>query len=291
MSKTICRTLVSCAVLITGAQVLAAADLSDQAVVRAAYAKLVLEFRADALRDYAYRAGSGDPETPPKFTLSDWAAGPLSEIASTPVERWTTKPSGYVLEVAPTDWSVQHETGRTPVAHIAKAVWKLAPHMSADWSVPMSTLIEYMGSDYSRYVAYDVTLDYQGRQRSYRALFFFGRDASGASKVFALDHIVGTSGLNHVIADDITLDPLLLPTYSRYRAVTDFLDSVRAAPGCKVDSITRMCCDEKGEICGITGQTVPPRGGLFRFSTQVNAAAASAAPRLSSGDPCSTYDY
>ncbi len=236
---------------------------ADVATVRAAYAKLVLESQVHALRDYAIADGKRAVETPPRFTISDISAGSLSEIVGTPVSRWMTKPSGYILQVTTEDYAFVEQNGTKTSAKAVKVDWRLGPHISEDWDSPISKLLEALdGRNYTRYVAYSVTVEHQGRSRSYRALFLFGQEASGAPEVWAADTIVGE--LNRVIADPIGVDPLLVRENSRYRAVQEFFDSVRRPAGCKVEPVTRMCCDDGGEKCGIDAQKLVLHGSSTR---------------------------
>jgi hypothetical protein len=56
---------------------------------------------------------------------------------------------------------------------------------------------------YRRYAAYTVTVKMDDRQRTYQAIFLFGRHPDGAEAVWPIDHVLGMGSLNYVVDNSI----------------------------------------------------------------------------------------
>jgi hypothetical protein len=263
-----------------------AAPPDDAATVRAVYAKFVMAMRVGSLAD-----GAEFPsEEPPLIKISDIQTGLISDIAQRSLATLVTKPSGQVLRTRVGDWTRRDLGASYRHATFAKALWQSAPYLTEDWDVPLDHALAMAGIvGYTRYASFDVFLSYQEQGRQYSALFLFGANGNGKTTIFPIDHIIGISTLARLVESPMVPGPLLVqPARSEVKA---FISALYGPPGCALDPVTEMCCDSKGDQCGLSPDIVPhsvveEAGGLL-----ANPSVSSAAIRPhASSDPCATYN-
>jgi len=229
---------------------------TDIAAVKAAYDKLVIANKIALLEDHLFTAGSEEPAPAMSFALSEFRSGPVSEILSTNVAELVSKPTGLVLGSGTGTWGGDPGGGITIApATFLRAKWRNAGYLSDDWKVPFSLALDNLPPGLDRYVSFAVRLTLDANQRTYRALFLFG---SGETKAVGIDHIVGYSAMNRILAADLSPGPLLMEQHTRRPAVRSFLESVRGTPGCQTEPVTKLCCE--GGTCRLPPGRVPRAG-------------------------------
>ena len=258
---------------------------TDIAAVKAAYEKLVIANKIELLRDHLSKAGSEEPAPAMSFALSEFRSGPVSEILATTLAELVSKPTGLVLASGVGTWGVNPSDGIAPATTLS-AKWRNAGYLSEDWNVPFSLALDNLPPGLDRYVSFAVRLTLDANQRTYRALFLFG---SGDTKAVGVDHIVGYSAMNRILAADLSVDPLLHERNGRRPAVRSFLESVRGTPGCQTEPMTKLCCD--GGTCRLPPARVPRAlvGGGHALLDDIPEMCAPR-PADAGADPCSAWN-
>ena len=130
----------------------------------------------------------------------------------------------------------------------AAANWqRFTDPFDADWSTPVRKVVQDLPKDthapqvvYSRYAAFTVVVKLADRQRTYLALFLFGRNPDGTEAVFPVDHVLGMGSLKFFMENSIYPQPLLETHLREWPGVRDWIasaavSSVSANPdGCGV---------------------------------------------------------
>jgi hypothetical protein len=218
----------------------------DVQIVRALYDKLVLGYRIVALFNQQHQATSAP--NAPQFELTSIRSGPVSEILLLPVSNVQTKPSTPVLSAGLAGITLQLENGTTYETTGTQAQWGTSGNPPEDWNTPLARwFVMTSNTDFTRYVAVDVKLSFEGRSRSYKAFFLFKEDAGGRTIVHPGDLITG-SVLDNLLGVRMVPGPLL--HYQDRPAVQAFF-ATAAIPHCTFEPVTRMCCDPATGRCGI----------------------------------------
>lgn len=141
----------------------------------------------------------------PVFELSNFRTGDLASISGEKWRDYIAVPAGQVLYTSKRQ-KYFNDNGRNHEWSEEQAQWKNAPEISADEAEKMLQKsvgeIALMGREtftvpaiYTRYAAFHVSLAYQGKTVSYKAIFFFGRDGAGREVVAPQDLIGGGQGI------------------------------------------------------------------------------------------------
>lgn len=168
----------------------------EEKVVRAAYEKLTIFNKAALLVD-----GPGVPRPEDdtlflKFELRNFKAGPIQEILTALHSEIKTGKSGDIIDL--TRVSTRLNKGEEFVAY--RAEWTKGQYASI--YDPHWTVGDLLGhspdkySDVGEYALYDVTVSFQGKSRSYRALALFHNafGSGGNLKPSFWDTVVGSGG-------------------------------------------------------------------------------------------------
>jgi len=244
----------------------------QEATVRAAYASVVI---ADRLYSIVNSPDweLGKPEL--SIRIEDVHAGPISDILDDRLDSRVTVPSGDVLTTSSADWSFEK-------THLASAIsvnqWQPADNTYGDldpqrmgWKATFREIFQKTGWQPSAYADYTVALSAHGRERRYRAMFFF--EAGSPPAVKTIDYILGSSWLDAVIRAGLPKELQQLPgrieaawTTSLKRSGIDdtgqfakeraagarqLLEEAAAPPNCIADAVTGLCCDPASGRCGV----------------------------------------
>jgi hypothetical protein len=168
---------------------------AEEDVIRAAYAKLSTFGKAAVLM--AQQFGVEKPVTEdsyPRFKLSKFRIGGIEEIMSARLNEIKTASSGDVVDIHRR--VIQHNGGEESLGYGAS--WNKAQPLSAyelQWTVAdifndQPTLYYDIG----KYVQYEVTVTFQGKSRSYKALALFERAPERLNQPYIWDSVVGGTG-------------------------------------------------------------------------------------------------
>ena len=244
----------------------------QELTVRAAYASLVLADRLHSLSNSpAWELGKPDLSV----RIEDVHAGPISDILDDPLDSRVTVASGDVLTTGSADWSFEK-------THLASAIsvnqWQPADRTYGDpdpqrmgWNATFGEIFRKTGWQPSAYADYTVALSAHGRERRYRAMFFF--EAGNPPAVKTIDYILGSSWLDAAIRSGLPKELQELPgrieaawseslkrsgcddsgTLARERSAgaRQLLEEAAAPPDCIADAVTGLCCDAVNGRCGI----------------------------------------
>jgi hypothetical protein len=175
----------------------------QEAVVRAAYAKVSDYNKAAYLQDMATTADWIAEGVALRFELRDFHSGPLSEIAG---RRWSEL-------VTPSNGSVISGVRRTltqsgaPRQLSYAAEWSEAPWASFDdgrWTVgEVAALSSETFRDVSSYTSYEVTVTLEGRSRTYRAMAFFHDLYSDDSRAEIADNVANGGEITQMLYETL----------------------------------------------------------------------------------------
>ena len=181
----------------------------EEILVRSTYEKLVVYERAARLesamaKNIAHDAMQTsvpiDEGTVVEFVIRDFRVGPINNILSAKYADLVTLPSGYIISIGHGIW----RDSEKPEEAMFDMSWVKGQYASAfdrNWTMSDAFVIEspkYV--DVGEYAAYEVTVRFQNRTRTYRALVLFHNAFSGGYQTTEplkpefWDSIVGMSG-------------------------------------------------------------------------------------------------
>jgi hypothetical protein len=273
----------------------------EEAIVRTTYAKLAYAVKIGAIHEVLVKSrnpGLAELEDrlsakELKFELSNFSSGPLTAIYKRNFADLVTKPAGEdVLDVGTgtynftEDVEEKREVRQTSETG-AQANWSAGQNLAQDWNVPFEQMLP--GTDaqnrtkYDRYASYRVTVSFEGRSRSYNAMFLFG---SGDVPVLALDNVTNNSALTGLVDKSLYPAVLLESPVARKAGVADWLRSHQVRdPACRSGE-RQVCCDPGSLTCGVAAADISatldkPISRSLRPSRTLSAnARAGGSPRL-----------
>ena len=139
----------------------------DEKMIRAAYAKLERYNRAAELMDMGGVVEKVRDDSVLKFELKNFHTGSIDEIKNLRISEVRTLATGDVIQVS----SGKHTVNSGPVEAFYSARWWKQDAKEHDWT--FAELMQLLASEYfdvSHYTSYDVTVSFEGRTRSYKAL-------------------------------------------------------------------------------------------------------------------------
>ena len=253
------------------------ANPQDEQVVRKSYAKLAYAVQSRTVyveaqkhpnittAELAAKLQSNEL----RFDIADMSSGGISDIGSRPYSDFVTRPDRQeVLQIAH-DEQTFTEDGRLITSYFAVPRWSPGEQTLEDWDVPVKAALVASGNErgYSRYVAATITVRFQGRSRTYHALWLFSD-----SDLMAIDTVTGNS-IARSFATESAYPSVLTDTTLRSRTtVNDWLNSTqRFDASCKTGKVD-VCCDSAMH-CGVSTEdlrstkpapntTAAPKGGL-----------------------------
>ncbi len=243
----------------------------EEIVVRTTYAKLayavkigeihnVLSKKADPSLAELENNIAGKQLT---FEITNFTSGPVSEIAKRNLSDLVTKPDGQdVIDVALGTYNFTEDVEeKREVREIAEtgaqASWAPGQNLAADWNVPFEQALPDFdaGSNakYSGYAAYRVTVSFEGRSRSYIAMFLFG---TGTVPVLAADNVTNSSALTQLVDKSVYPAVLLESPIRRKKGVADWLKSHQVRyPACRSGE-QQACCDLSSLSCSVAAADI-----------------------------------
>jgi hypothetical protein len=243
----------------------------EEAVVRTTYAKLIYALKIGAIHDFVvtYPNGSlSDLEDRLaaknlRFELSNFSSGRVAEISKRKYADLVTKPAGEdVLDVSLGTYNFSEEIEATREVKEtsetgAQASWSAGQNLAQDWNVPFEQMLPdaetQNKSKYSRYAAFSLTVSFEGRSRSYRAMFLFG---TGEVPVLAADNVTNHPALTGLVSKSLYPRVLLESPLARKKAVAEWLKSHRVRdPACRPGQ-GEACCDPSSMRCGVAAEDV-----------------------------------
>jgi hypothetical protein len=240
----------------------------EETVVRAAYARLSYGARTGVLLRYAEDARVGHDETAADlkndmdsqlaFQLRSFSVGNLADIADTRWDALVSKPQLDLIAVVFGYEKVPMKIGSIdPFSEMSfvTASWQRWEEYDADWSTPVKQAIAELPRDtgkpevlYSRYAAYSVTASLAGRQRTYQAIFLFGRNPDGSEAVYFIDHILGMGVLDTATQRSLYPQPLLETYMRELPGIAQWISSAGVPSNAAAKDIV---CNGITGVCGI----------------------------------------
>ena len=262
------RTGALASVLLLSLSALAATQMThEETVVRTNYARLSYAARTGVLLRYAEDARIGRAETAAElkndldsqltFQFRSFNVGNLADIADTRWDALVSKPQFDLITVAFGYEKVPMRVGQNdPSAEMSSVIasWQRWEEYDADWSFPAKEAIADLQKSmtpkvsYSRYAAYSVTATLYGRQRTYQAIFLFGRKPDGSEAVYFVDHILGMGVLDTAVQRSFYPQPLLETYMRELPGVVGWISSAGVPSNATTNDII---CDAASGLCGI----------------------------------------
>jgi len=238
---------------------------SEENIVRTTYAKLRYALKISAVHDALTRNPNPLPadleyQVAAKtigFDLSNFASGPVNDISKRIYGELVTKPQGEdVLMVAMAHFnSLEDLPDKLQVRETnevgAEAAWTGGQILTENWNVPFEQFLPLFdkqnSSMYSRYATYHVRVSYDGRSRSYNAMFLFG---TGSVPVLVVDTVTNNSALGALMQESLYPAVLLESRLSQISAVANWLKKHQASDPLCPGGRRQVCCDATTLICG-----------------------------------------
>jgi hypothetical protein len=245
----------------------------EEETVRAAYAKLSYATRLGVLVHYVLTAGTGQLDaldTPsdiqsafgrdvPAFEFQNFKIGGVTDIANARWDTLVTKPQQDLISVGfdyfPSTLKLTKGESFTEM-YYATADWQRFDGFEADWDIPVKKILQdlpkdtgKLGTVYSRYAAYTVTVHLGTRQRTYQAIFLFGSNSDGTEAVYPIDHVMGMGTLSTFMERSIYPQPLLETHFREWPGVSEWIATAAVTFGSP--SARDVVCDGASGKCGI----------------------------------------
>jgi hypothetical protein len=198
-----------------------------------------------------------------RFQITGLSSGPLSQILETKYSDLVTKPDGSdVLGVGPGTLKYKEDlsdgsTNETQEIN-AQLIWTSGQILTEDWNFPFAKVLNLMSnaSDFKRYAAFTVTVDYLGKTRTYKAVFLFGTDKDGNLEIWPIDTVTNNPALHFFAKEDVYPTTFLDTSLRQKRVVSDWLtahqlDNLKCQSGKK-----KVCCDPDTMQCGVSAGDV-----------------------------------
>jgi hypothetical protein len=186
----------------------------EERIIRIAYAKLMTFSKVARLRKVEDEQAARRPDEDLRFEIRNVKSGPVEEILDQPWSDRVTGRSGEVLSVVPG----QTSHGQGPAHAYYLAEWVDAGHSSrTGFSETVRDVLnsqpEYI--DVGKYTSYEVTVHFEGRQRSYRAMVIYHQPLQSAEKtrIEFLDNVVGSYAVGEALAEQ---NPPMRFPWNRY---------------------------------------------------------------------------
>ena len=139
----------------------------EEKMIRAAYAKLERYNRAAELMDMGGMVEKVRDDSVLKFELKNFHTGSIDQIKNLRISEVSTQANGEIIQVSRGKHTMNNGT---PEAYYSARWWK-NDAKERDWT--FAELMPLLASEYfdvGHYTSYDVTVSFEGRTRSYKAL-------------------------------------------------------------------------------------------------------------------------
>jgi hypothetical protein len=197
------------------------------------------------------------------FAFQNFRIGNLTDIADTRWDALVTKPQQDLIFVVPSSMPYHIKLSKSESStsmNYAMAGWQRHMDFDADWNIPTKEVIRELPLDtlrpdvvYSRYAAYTVTVALDGRQRTYQAIFLFGKNPDGTEAIYPIDHVLGMGSLNYFMQNPIYPQPLLETHLREWPGVREWIYTAGVASG---SSLQDVVCDAASGKCAIPAQVL-----------------------------------
>lgn len=192
------------------------------------------------------------------FQLANFSVGKISDLKRN-YSGLVTKPDGSeVLAISTGSLNWAEDGKETLEVSAGGAGWNPSQNLiSEDWDHPAAELLPLSehGNWYSRYAAFTVTVQFQGKSRIYNAMFLFGVDDKGLEVVSAID-TVSTGGLSYFVNRPVYPATLLKTSLRAKSVVADWLKSHQVFDATCKPGKEDVCCDLTTLECGVAAQDV-----------------------------------
>lgn len=262
------RYLTIICVMLTSISSAVAQMTHEETVVRTAYARLSYAARTGVLLRYAEDARVGRNETAAdlkselnnqlSFQFHSFNVGNLADISETRWDALVSKPQLDLITVAFGYEKVPMKVGANEPStemSFVTASWQRWEEYDADWGFSVKQAIAELPKDtgkpqvsYSRYAAYSVTAALAGRQRTYQAVFLFGRNPDGSEAVYFIDHILGMGVLDTATQRSFYPQPLLETYMRELPGINEWISSASVRSDA---TATDVICNGTTGVCGI----------------------------------------
>jgi hypothetical protein len=217
-----------------------------------------------------------------KFHLLAFSSGPVEEIAKRTYSELVTKPDGQdvlavvVVQFKHTDDIPETREVREKTEFNTDPKWMAGQTVIEDWNIPFEKMLAAINkqnnSVYSRYVSYKATVTFEGKSRTYNAMFLFG---SGDVPILALDNVTNNSALTFFASNEAYPTTLLETSLSQRPLVSDWLKAHQIVDARCEGGHKKVCCNPDTLTCGVSADDVRastnkpitklfPHRGIFR---------------------------
>lgn len=234
----------------------------EENTVRAAYAKLAFAADLGAMVNSGYAPISDKAVI--TFDLGNFKIGDIADIASAKVGEWISPPPSEILRVSVGKATNDEEGSQHTESPYADVSWEPFQGAAALFSAltvgDVTKLVEqYSGiSAVGRYAAYTVTVTFQGRSLSYRAMFLWGKTPAGADTVICADNMFPGSDLRYFVTHAVYPEVLTDTSLRERPGVAKWLQAHRVSGAQCVEALwpdgvahRDVCCDPEAQRCGL----------------------------------------
>jgi hypothetical protein len=188
------------------------------------------------------------------ITLKDFVIGNVSDILDKKISTvLDTPPDGDVLRSAPNVWTFTEQGRKPQPCNGLTLKWERNPFPPGDESANLKFDdvyrlqwgIERPETAWQTYAAYTVSITYQNKTRSYRAMFIFGHDENGNEVVEPADPITDNAALAQALHEPL-FPAALVSTKLRLNPVAANWIAANQDASCNGD----VCCDLQSIKCG-----------------------------------------
>ncbi len=237
----------------------------EEKVVRQTYAKLAdaaqLQTIHEALDNRHITSAALDSRLAAdqvQFHLTNLSSGKLSALTNVVYADLVTKPMGDVLAVAPGMLSYKEDL-KEPIQEVtAHVMWTTGQELNENWDIPAGPALAQIENAhwYSRYAAFTMTMEFQGKSRTYKAIFLFGVNDKGEEEVLPIDTVTGNSALAFFVKQSVYPATLLKTNLRANPAVAGWLKSHQVFDAACKPGIEKACCDSATLACGVATEDV-----------------------------------
>ncbi len=227
----------------------------EEAVIRWTYLKLMY-YNSIANKERAKQKNQTyDLQKDIKIKIQNVHTGPIAEILAQPLEQLGTFPTGQVVTLTLEEYTYN---GNRPEQVAYHAEWTEGQYTStvSPKNMLFSEAFQVLGAEYSdigKYSMYEVTVNFDGKTRTYKAIALFhgSYQSTEHMKPEFWDSIIGMGGLLTKIWNE-TRPPI---GSSRKSEAGNDKDGLILKPVEKYRRIVPYGCDENQPLCCVWGAT------------------------------------
>lgn len=231
----------------------------EEEYVRVVYAKLSYAVEVEAVRRVVDIEGSRSAVLDVKDSMlsvkvSSVTVGDYGDVQGRPLSDFVSPPSELRLEVGTVTSDYSERGGPPRSVHSAVARWAAVEQASAppEWGAPVGALLAAESPEkvFVRYATFTVSIAYEHRSQTYRAIAFFERGPQGVSSVSIVDPVVNIPALHRIGGAPLVPQGFLFGMHRRLQPLRGWLEG-----GSKVSCDFRdgdgLCCNTESLACGV----------------------------------------